>query len=206
MSSSLKLYYAPGACSLAPHILLRETGTPFTLEKVDTAKHLTAGGIDFFAINPKGQVPLLEIDERTRLSEGPVIAQYIADRAEARTLMPPAGSLARYRVMEWQNYVSSELHKSFTPLFHGDVDATAKKALAAVLRKKFVWLDGQLAGRSHLTGEAFTAADAYLFVVLRWAQYVQIELADLKNLVAFMSRVAARPAVQAAMSAEGLTA
>lgn len=206
MQTTLKLYYAPGACSLAPHILLRETGMPFTLVKVDTAKHHTAGGDDFYAINPKGQVPLIEFDDSTRLSEGPVIAQYIADRADARALMPPAGSLARYRVMEWQNYITSEIHKSFTPLFHSDVDAMAKKALAVVLRKKLVWLDAQLVGKSYLTGETFTAADAYLFTVLRWAQYVQIDLADLKSLVAFMARVSARPAVQAAMKAEGLLA
>lgn len=206
MQTTLKLYFASGACSLAPHILLRETGTPFTLERVDTTKHLTADGGDFYAINPKGQVPVLELAEGTRLSEGPVIAQYIADRVGAHTLMPPAGSLARYRVMEWQNYITSEIHKSFTPLFHSDVDATAKKALAAVLRKKLVWLDGQLEGKSHLTGDAFTAADAYLFTVLRWAPYVQLDLADLKHLVAFMARVAARPTVQAAMRAEGLLA
>lgn len=206
MQTTLKLYYAPGACSLAPHILLRETAMPFTLMKVDTAKHLTADGSDFYEINPKGQVPLIELDDSTRLSEGPVIAQYIADRADARALMPPAGSLARYHVMEWQNYITSEIHKSFTPLFHSDVDAAAKKALAFVLRKKLIWLDGQLEGKSYLTGETFTAADAYLFTVLRWAQYVQIDLADLKSLVAFMARVSARPAVQAAMKAEGLLA
>ena len=206
MQSTLKRYYAPGACSLAPHILLRETGTPFTLVKVDTAKHLAADGGDFYAINPKGQVPLIELDDGTRLSEGPVIAQYIADRADARALMPPPGSLARYRVMEWQNYITSEVHKSFTPLFHSDVDATAKKALAAVLRKKLTWLDGQLAGKSHLTCETFTAADAYLFTVLGWAKFVQIDIADLSNVVAYMARVAARPAVQAAMKAEGLIA
>ena len=203
---TLKLYYSPGACSLAPHILLRETGTPFTLEKVDTAKHLTADGGDFYAINSKGQVPLLELADGTRLSEGPVIAQYIADRADARALMPPAGTLARYRVMEWQNYITSEIHKSFTPLFQSVVDGTAKKALADVLRNKLSWLDRQLAGKSHLTGETFTAADAYLFTVLGWARFVPIDLADLDNVVAFMTRVAARPSVQAAMKAEGLIA
>ena len=150
-------------------------------------------------------MPLIELDDGTRLSEGPVIAQYIADRADARTLMPAAGSLPRYRVMEWQNYITSEIHKSFTPLFHNDVDAAAKKALAAVLRKKLVWLDARLVGKRHLTGENFTAADAYLFTVLRWATYVQIDVADLQHVGAFMARVAARPSVQAAMKAEGLT-
>lgn len=206
MQASTKLYYSPGACSLAPHILLRETGQPFELEKVDTTQHTTRAGGDFHAINSKGQVPVLELSDGTRLTEGPVIAQYLADSAGAHSLMPIAGSLERYRVMEWQNYVTAELHKSFTPLFHDDVDATAKKALAAVLYKKLVWLDGQLAGRSYLTGESFTAADAYLFVVLRWAPYVQINLGGLPHIGAFMARVADRAAVKAALKAEGLNA
>ena len=200
----MKLYYAPAACSLAPHIVLREAGLSFTLEKVDTARHHTADGGDFYALNPTGQVPLLELSDGTRLTEGPVIAQFIADRAEATSLMPAAGTLARYRVMEWQNYITSELHKSFTPLFHNDVDAGAKQALAAVLRKKLEWLDGQLAGRDYLTGDTFTAADAYLFVVLGWAAFVKLDIADLAHLQAFIARVAARPAVRDALQAEGL--
>lgn len=202
----MKLYYAPAACSLAAHIVLREAGLTFELAKIDTARHLTADGADFHAVNPKGQVPVLELDDGTRLTEGPVIAQYIADRAGEDTLMPAAGSLARYRVMEWQNYITSELHKSFTPLFHDDVDATAKRALAGVLRRKLVWLDGQLEAVPYLTGEAFTAADAYLFVVLGWARFVKLDIADLSNLQAFMSRVAERAAVREAMRAEGLSA
>lgn len=200
----MKLYYAPAACSLAPHIVLREAGLDFDLAKVDTARHVTADGGDFYAVNSKGQVPVLELDDGTRLTEGPVIAQYIADRAEARALMPAAGTLARYRVMEWQNYITSELHKSFTPLFHDDVDATAKQALAGVLRRKLAWLDGQLEGRPYLTGEAFTAADAYLFVVLGWARFVKLDIADLSQVQAFIARVSARPAVREAMRAEGL--
>lgn len=206
MQTSIKLYYSPGACSLAIHILLRETGTPFTLEKVDTSKHTTSEGGDFYAISPKGQVPVIELADGTRLTEGPVVAQYVADRAGALALMPPAGSLDRYRVMEWQNYVTAELHKSFTPLFHSDVDAAAKKALAAVLYKKLEWLNGQLAGKRYLTGETFTAADAYLFVVLGWAKFVQIDMSELQNIGGFMARVAARPEVKAAMQTEGLTA
>lgn len=204
MNPTFKLHYAPGACSLAPHIVLREAGATFTLEKVDTGTHRTADGSDYYAINPKGQVPVLELEDGTRLTEGPVVSQFIADRTGALALMPAAGSLARYRVMEWQNYITSELHKSFTPLFHGGLDATAKKMLASVLRKKLEWVDGQLVNKSFLTGDAFTAADAYLFVVLGWAKFVQIDLVDLKHLTAFMARVAARPAVQAAMKAEGL--
>jgi glutathione S-transferase len=200
----MKLYYAPAACSLAPHIVLREAGLTFDLAKIDTARHVIADGGDFYAVNAKGQVPVLELDDGTRLTEGPVIAQYVADSAGALSLMPAAGTLARYRVMEWQNYITSELHKSFTPLFHDDVDAKAKQALAGVLRKKLAWLDGQLAGRDYLTGEAFTAADAYLFVVLGWARFVKLDIADLSNLQAFIARVASRPAVREAMRAEGL--
>ncbi len=206
MNPTFKLYYAPGACSLAPHIVLREAGATFTLEKVDTGTHRLADGSDYYAINPKGQVPVLELDDGTRLTEGPIVSQYIADRSGALALMPAAGSLARYRVMEWQNYVTSELHKSFTPLFHGGLDATAKKTLAAILRKKLEWVNEQLADKSYLTGDTFTAADAYLFVVLNWAKFVQIELANLKHIGAFMARVAGRPAVQAALKAEGLLA
>lgn len=202
----MKLYYAPAACSLAPHIVLREAGLTFELAKIDTGRHVTAAGGDFYAVNAKGQVPVLELDDGTRLTEGPVIAQYVADRAGATSLMPGAGTLARYRVMEWQNYITSELHKSFTPLFHDDVDAMAKQALAGVLRRKLAWLDGQLAGKQYLTGEAFTAADAYLFVVLGWARFVKLDIADLSHLQAFIARVAARPAVREAMRAEGLLA
>lgn len=202
----MKLYYAPASCSLAPHIVLREAGLAFTLCKVDTASHVTSDGADFYAINPKGQVPLLELDDGSRLSEGPVIAQFIADAAGAHALMPAAGTLARYRVMEWQNYVTSELHKSFTPLFADGLDATAKRTLATRLRKKYEWVDAQLATNPYLTGDVFTAADAYLFVVTNWARFVQLDLSDLAHLQAFMERVAARPAVREAMRAEGLLA
>jgi glutathione S-transferase len=202
----LKLYYAPAACSLAPHIVLREAGLTFTLEKVDTGRHVTADGGDFYGVNAKGQVPVLELGDGTRLTEGPVIAQYIADVAGATSLMPSAGTVPRYRVMEWQNYITSELHKSFTPLFHDDVDAKAKQALAGVLRKKLTWLDGQLEGKQYLTGDEFTAADAYLFVVLGWARFVKLDIASLSHLQAFIARVAARPAVRDALRAEGLPA
>jgi glutathione S-transferase len=202
----MKLYYSPAACSLAPHIVLRETGLPFTLEKVDTGKHLTQAGTDYYAINPKGQVPLLQLDDGQLLSEGPVIVQYIADQARATTLMPAAGSVERYRVMEWQNYITSELHKGFSPLFNSEFDAKAKATLRALLRKKYEWVDSRLAGRDHLTGEAFTAADAYLFVVTAWAKFVDLDLSGLPNLDAFLKRVSARPAVREALKAEGLLA
>lgn len=200
----MKLYFSPAACSLAPHIVLREAGTPFTALKVDTAQHLTADGADYHLINPKGQVPLLELDDGARLTEGPVIAQYIADQAGATSLMPAAGTLARYRVMEWQNYITSELHKSFTPLFRPELDTTAKQTLAGLLRKKLEWVNTKLEGQSFLTGDTFTVADAYLFVVANWSKFVQLDISDLAHLQAFMARVAQRPAVRAAMQAEGL--
>jgi glutathione S-transferase len=200
----MKLYYSPGACSLAPHIVLCEAGLPFTLEKVDVAKHLLASGGDYFAINAKGQVPVLELDDGERLTEGPVIAQFIADQAGHTTLMPAAGSLARYRVMSWQNYITSELHKSFSPLFTAEFDASAKALHSQLLRKKYDWVDSQLAHTPFLTGDSFTAADAYLFTVTGWAKYVGLDLSHLPHLQAFLARVASRPAVQAAMKAEGL--
>jgi glutathione S-transferase len=200
----MKLYYSPGACSLAPHIVLCEAGLPFTLEKVDVAKHLLASGGDYFAINAKGQVPVLELDDGERLTEGPVIAQYVADQAGHTTLMPAAGSLARYRVMSWQNYITSELHKSFSPLFTAEFDASAKALHSQLLRKKYDWVDSQLAHTPFLTGDSFTAADAYLFTVTGWAKYVGLDLSHLPHLQAFLARVASRPAVQAAMKAEGL--
>lgn len=202
----MKLFYAPGTCSLAPHIVLRETATPHTLEKVDLARHATAAGIDLYSLNPKGQVPLLQLDDGTLLSEGPVIAQYIADLAGASTLMPAAGSLARYRVLEWQNYITSELHKGYGPLFNPAFDDAAKTLHRQQLRKKYEWVDSRVSDSPFLTGDAFTAADAYLFTVTQWARHVFLSLTDLKHLQAFMARVAERPAVREAMRAEGLIA
>jgi glutathione S-transferase len=202
----MKLYFAPGACSLAPHIVLRETGTKFSLEKIDTGKHLTSAGADYYAINPKGQVPMLELTDGTRLSEGPVIAQYVADQAAHTELMPAAGNMARYRVMEWQNYITAELHKSFTPLFNPDFDTTAKQLHTKLLRKKYDWVNSRLVNSKFLTGESFTAADAYLFTVTGWAKHVALDLSDLPHLQRFIADVSARPAVREAMKAEGLIA
>lgn len=202
----MKLYYSPGACSLAPHIALRETGTSFTLEKVDLARHVTASGADYFGITPKGQVPLLQLDDGSLLSEGPVIVQYVADRAGATALMPAAGTLARYRVQEWQNHITSEVHKGFAPLFSSEFDATAQATQKRLLRKKFEWIDSRLSDSPFLTGDDFTGADAYLFTVTNWARHVALDLADLRHVQAFQARVAARPAVREAMRAEGLLA
>ena len=202
----MKLFYSPGACSLAPHIALREAGISFSLEKVDTAKHVTTAGADYYTINPKGQVPVLELDDGARLTEGPVIAQFIGDQSAGNTLMPVAGSMARYRVMEWQNYITSELHKSFTPLFNPEFDTTAKSLHAKLLHKKYIWVDAQLARTKFLTGNDFTVADAYLFTVTGWAKHVSLDLSHLPNLQRFLADVAARPAVREAMKAEGLLA
>ena len=202
----MKLFFSPGACSLAPHIVLKETRQAFTLEKVDTGTHTTADGADYYAINPKGAVPVLELENGERLTEGPIIAQYLADKAGRADLLPAAGSMDRYRVMEWQNYITSELHKTFTPLFNPDLDSSARKTLAGVLRKKYEWVNTQLQSRDYLLGQSFTVADAYLFAVTGWAKYVSLDLADLKHLQDFLGRVAGRPAVREALKAEGLLA
>lgn len=200
----MKLFYSPGACSLVSHILLIETKLPFELVKVDTKAHKTEAGVDYYTINPKGSVPLLQLDDGQYLSEGPVIAQYIADKAGRADLMPKAGTLERYRVMEWQNYVTSELHKGYSPLFNPTFPAEGKPYFVAALRRKFEWVSSQLRGKDFLTGANFTAADAYLFVVSRWSKFVNLDLADLPDLQAFIKRVSERPAVQAAIAAEGL--
>lgn len=200
----MKLYYSRGACSLTPHILLRETGLPFTLERMEPATHTTEHGDDFFAVNPKGYVPVLELDDGQRLTEGPVICQYICDIGGRTDLMPAAGTMARYRVMEWQGYVNSEIHKAFSPLFNPSLDAGVKAVFAAALRRKYEWVAGELEGREYLTGSTFTAADAYLFNVTRWARAVKLEIGDLAPLGAFMERTLARSSVIEAFKAEGL--
>ena len=200
----MKLYYSPGACSLVSHIVVREADAQIDLESVDLEQHRTEAGEDFYAIAPKCQVPLLVLDDGSTLSEGAIIAQYIADQAGATQLAPVAGSMARYRVMEWQNYIASELHKSFAPIFTPGATDEAKAAARANLSKKFEWVDGQLAGCDYLTGSAFTVADAYLLVVADWTKEVGPALDRLVNLQAFMARTAARPAVRAALKAEGL--
>lgn len=200
----MKLYYAPGTCSFAPHIILRETKLPFTLERIDLTAHKTEHGTDFFSVNSKGMVPVLESDDGTCLTEGPVIVQYVCDKAKRSDLMPAAGSLARYRVMEWQNYIGTELHKSFTMLFNPAIDATSKSALIGILRKKFEWISTHVKGRTSLTGDIFTGADAYLFTVSQWPKFVGFDIGDLGNLQVYLQRIALMPAVQEALKAEGL--
>jgi glutathione S-transferase len=200
-----KLYYSPGACSLSPHIALREAGLPFDLVLASTKTKKLADGTDFNTVNSKGYVPLLELDDGQRLSEGPVIVQYIADQAPASQLAPAAGTMARYRLMEWLNFITSELHKGFSPLFNPAMPEEAKSLARAKLVERLTWVNGQLAGKSFLMGDTFSVADAYLFTVAGWAKYVGVDISGLAELGAYLGRVAARPAVQAAMKAEGLT-
>ena len=200
----MKLYYSPGACSLSPHIVLREAGLDFDLALASTKTKKLADGSDYLAINPKGQVPLLELDNGERLSEGPAIVQYVADLVPTSGLAPAAGTLARYRVVEWLNFITSELHKGFSPLFSPDTPADYKPIASARLLARLGYVNEQLEGKSYLTGDTFTVADAYLFVVSGWGQYVGVDVSGLSHLQAFRARVAARPAVQAALRAEGL--
>jgi glutathione S-transferase len=200
----MKLYYAPGACSLSPHIVLREAGLNFELEQVDNKEKKTKSGQNFWDVNPKGQVPVLELDEGGRLTEGPVIVQYIADKQPGSGLAPPAGTVDRYRVQEWLNFTTSELHKTFGPVFRPTTPEEFKKLSKENLGKRFDWLNGQLAGRQYLMGDKFTIADAYLFTVLRWSPRIEIDLARWPNLKAYVDRVAARPKVREALQTEGL--
>jgi glutathione S-transferase len=199
-----KLYYSPGACSLSPHIALREAGLPFQLVMASTKTKKLADGTDFYSINPKGYVPVLEFDDGQRLTEGPAIVQWIADQAPAKALAPAAGTRERYRLMEWLNFITTELHKGFSPLFNKDMPEEAKTLARAKLGQRLAWVDEQLEGKSYLMGDTFTVADGYLFTVVGWGRLVGVDTAPLKNLSAFVARVAARPAVQEAMKAEGL--
>lgn len=200
----MKLYYSPGACSLSPHIVLREAGLAFTPVLANTKTHQLADGSDYYAVSPKGYVPLLELDNGERLSEGPAIVQYIADLVPDKQLAAPAGTVARYRQMEWLNFITSELHKSFGPLFTKEFPEAGKDFMKKKLSERLAWVDAQLAGKAYLMGEQFSVPDAYLFTVAGWGQYVGVDIKPLANLSAYMARVAARPAVQEAMKAEGL--
>jgi glutathione S-transferase len=199
----MKLYYSPGACSLSPHIVIRELGLPVELEKTDLAAKKTAKGADFLGINPKGQVPTLELDDGQILTEGPAIVQYLADRKPEAGLLPAAGSMDRYHVQEWLNHITSELHKSYTPLFNRDAPEDYKKIARANLAKRYRRIDEQLKGKAYLMGDRFTVADAYLFTVTSWASHVGVELTEFPNLQAFQKRVSERPGVQEALKAEG---
>ncbi len=200
----MKLYFGPGTCALSPHIALHEAGLPFEAVQVNVRTHKLADGADFYAVNPKGSVPVLELDNGERLTEGPAIVQYIADLAPASQLAPANGTWPRYRLQEWLNFITSELHKGFSPLFNPATPEEAKAQGRERLKGRFQWVDAQLEGKQYLMGDTFTVADAYLYTVTRWAGATGVEVSGLAHLQAFMARVEARPAVQAALKAQGL--
>jgi len=200
----MKLYYSPGACSLAAHISLREAGLPFEAVKVEGRGTKTAGGVDYLEVTPKGYVPALQLDSGEVLTEGTAIMPYIADLKPASGLAPAAGTMPRYRLHEWLGYINSEVHKGFGPFFTPGVSDEAKAAAKANLGRKFEFVQRELANQSYLLGETFTVADAYLFTVLGWTAIVGIDLSAWPALKAYHARIAARPAVLEAMQAEGL--
>jgi len=201
----MKLYYSPGACSLSPHIALREAGLAFEPVLASTKSHKLQDGTDYYGINPLGYVPMLELDDGTRLREGPAILQYIADLAPTKNLAPANGTMLRYRLQEWLTFIGTEIHKSFSPLFNPGMPEEAKTISKTKLRSRYEWLDSQLADKDYLMGDTFSVADGYLFAVTNWAKPTGVDIADLPKLSAWHARVAARPAVQEALKAEGLT-
>ena len=200
----MKLYYSPGVCSLSPHIVLREAGLAFEPVLASTKSHKLQDGTDYYQINPLGYVPMLELDDGTRLREGPAIVQYIADQAPTKNLAPANGTLPRYRLQEWLTFIGTEIHKSFSPLFNPAMPDEGKKIYKDRIANRLAYVDSQLAGKQYLMGDNFSVADAYLFTVTRWTKPMAIDLTPYPNLVAFMARVEARPAVQEALKFEKL--
>lgn len=201
----MKLYYSPGACSLSPHIVLRELGSKFDLVKVDTKAHKTASGDDYYKLNPKGYVPMLELDSGERITEGPAIVQYLADQKGDGSLAPKAGTIERVRLQEWLNYISTEIHKGIGGLFNPKMPEEFKNVVKerfSTLNAKI--LDDHLAKNDFVLGKAFSVADAYLFTVLGWGKFVGIDMSQWPNISKYLERVAARPKVQEALKAEGL--
>jgi len=200
----MKLYYSPGACSLSPHIVANEAGLAIDLEKVNLAEHKTESGQDYMAVNPKGYVPALRLDDGSVLTEGPAIVQYLADQKSASGLAPAAGTIDRYRLQEWLNFIGTELHKSFSPLFNKASSDDVKNTAMTSINKRLGYLNDQLASRQYLMGGNFTVADAYAFTIVNWTNFVGIDLKPYPNVGAYMGRVAARPKVQETLKAEGL--
>ena len=198
----MKLYYSPGACGLHPQIALREAGLSFDLVRVDLHSHKLSNGADFYAINAKGYIPVLELDDGSRITEGAVIDQYVADRNPAARLLPAAGSIERVRVQEWLHFIGTEVHKAFGPLFNPQLADDAKTAQRDKVGKRFDYVEQELGTKSFLTGETFTVADAYLFNMLRWTAFTGIDLTKWPRLKAFHDRVQERPAVKEAVAAE----
>ena len=200
----MKLYYSPGACSLSPHIVVREAGLNVDLEMASTKTHKLRDGTDYYTINPLGYVPLLELDDGRRLHEGPAIVQYLADQAPASKLAPANGTFDRYRLQEWLTFIGTEIHKGYSPLFNPATPEEYKTIARDKLMSRYTYVEQQLADRNWLMGDTFTVADAYLFVCTNWAPRVGVDLSGFKRVNAWHARVGARPAVQEAMKAEGL--
>jgi glutathione S-transferase len=200
----MKLYYAVGACSLSPHIVMREAGIPVQLVKVDTQAKKTEDGTDFKTINSKGYVPTLELPDGQRLTEGPAIVQYLADQVPARGLAPACGTIERYRLQEWLNFISTELHKQFSPLFDAACEGSLRARQVEKIGGRFDWVTRQLGSREYLMGSTFTVADAYFYTMLTWCRHVGIDMAKWPLLTAYKARVEQRPQVREALRAEGL--
>ena len=200
----MKLYYAPGACSLASHIALQEAGLSFEIDKLDFSTKKTAGGEDFMQVNPKGYVPAIKLDDGSILTEGGAILQYIADQNPTSGLAPKAGTMERYRLQEWLTFIATEIHKSYSPLFNKSTSDEVKNNARMMLAKRLGYVETQLANKPFLMGEQFTVADTYMFVVASWSSHVGFDLGQFPRIKEYMARIAARPAVQAAMKAEGL--
>ena len=200
----MKLYYSPAACSLSPHIALYEAGLKFDAILASTKTHKLEDGTDYYTINPLGYVPVLELDDGTRLAEGAAIVQYIADQAPVKNLAPANGTMERYKLQSLLHFISTELHKNFAPLFKPGTSPEAQQAAKDSISGRLKWIDGELAGKQYLMGDTFTVADGYLFNVTNWAAFVKLDLSPFTNILALRERVAARPAVQQAMRAEGL--
>jgi glutathione S-transferase len=198
----MKLYFAPGACSLNPHILLRESGLKFDLVKVDLSTHKTDKGADYYGINPKGYVPALELDNGELLTENPAIAQYIADQKPDKKLAPANGTIERYRLQEWLGFIGTEIHKPIAALFNPAISEADKKAAHEKVGKRFDYVAKKLEGKQYAMGDQFTAADSYLFVMLQWAQYLKVDTSKFPVLKTYHERIAARPAVKATLDAE----
>ncbi len=200
----MKLYYSPGACSLASHIALYETGLPFEIDRLIKTSKMTVGGEDFMQLNPKGYVPAIKLDDGSVLTEGAAVLQYIADQKPDSGLAPKCGTMERYRLQEWLTFISSEIHKSFSPMFNKDATDEVKNYARNHLNKRLVYVETQLANTPFLMGDRFTVADAYLFVVVSWSNHVGFDLTPFPRIKDYLARIAARPTVQAAMKAEGL--
>ena len=198
----MKLFYSPNACSLAPHIVLRELGLPFDLIKVDLQQHLTELGEDFYRLNKKGQVPVLQLEDGSFLTEGAVISQFLVDQSERKDLLAEINTIERYQTLSWMSFIASEIHKAYSPFFNESYGKESKTVFSTILNKHYAWVDQQLDGQNYLTGTNFTIADIYLFVVTRWADFIGLDLGHFIHLTAFMQRIARRQTVQDAIAAE----